>query len=60
MMADIHKGLPGVQNDLDDIIVYGNTPTEHDQILNTQPLLHLMSLSDVAALRSFLGCYVFD
>lgn len=35
MMADILNGLPGVQNYLDDLIVYGNTPAEHDQNLNT-------------------------
>ena len=34
-MADIFHGLPGVQNYLDDLIVYGNTPAEHDQNLNT-------------------------
>lgn len=35
MMADILNGLPGVQNYLDDLIVYGNTLVEHDQNLNT-------------------------
>ncbi|XP_048853517.1 uncharacterized protein K02A2.6-like isoform X1 [Brienomyrus brachyistius] len=34
MMADILNGLPGVQNYLDDLIVYGNSPVEHDQNLN--------------------------
>lgn len=33
MMADILKGLPGVQNYLDDLIVYGGSPAEHDQNL---------------------------
>lgn len=33
MMADVLSGLPGVQNYLDDLIVYGNTPDEHDQHL---------------------------
>lgn len=35
MIAVILKGLPGVQNYLDDLIVYSNTPAEHDQNLNT-------------------------
>lgn len=34
-MADILNGFLGVQNYLDDLIVYGNTPVEHDQNLNT-------------------------
>lgn len=35
MMADILKGLPGVQNYLKDLIIYSNTPAKHDQNLNT-------------------------
>lgn len=31
MMADILSGLPVVQNYLDDLIVYGNTPSEQEQ-----------------------------
>ena len=31
MMADILKGLPDVQDYLDDFIVNDSTPAEHDQ-----------------------------
>lgn len=40
MMADILSGLSGVQNYLDDLTVYGNTPGEHDQHLT--PVLQMM------------------
>lgn len=33
-MTDILRGLPGVQNYLDDIIVYGNTSEEHEHNLS--------------------------
>lgn len=35
MMATILVGVPGVQNYLDDLIVYGATADEHDQTLHT-------------------------
>uniref|UniRef100_A0A8C6V5S1 Gypsy retrotransposon integrase-like protein 1 n=1 Tax=Neogobius melanostomus TaxID=47308 RepID=A0A8C6V5S1_9GOBI len=35
MMAEILKDIPGVQNYLDDLIVYGKTLQEHDQNLHT-------------------------
>ncbi|XP_030595617.1 uncharacterized protein LOC115787179 [Archocentrus centrarchus] len=34
MMSEILQGLPGVQNYLDDLIIYGKTPAEHDSNLN--------------------------
>lgn len=34
-MAEILKDIPGVQNYLDDLIVYGKTLQEHDQNLHT-------------------------
>lgn len=35
IMATILQGMPGVQNYLDDLIIYGNTAAEHDCCLNT-------------------------
>lgn len=35
MMATILQGVPGVQNYLDDLIIYGTTPAEHDRSLDT-------------------------
>ncbi|KAK7889395.1 hypothetical protein WMY93_024955 [Mugilogobius chulae] len=35
MMADILKDVPGVQNYLDDLIVYGKTQNEHDRNLDS-------------------------
>ncbi|KAL1251129.1 hypothetical protein QQF64_018925 [Cirrhinus molitorella] len=35
MMAAILDGVPGVQNYLDDLIIYGATADEHDRTLNT-------------------------
>lgn len=35
MMATILEGVPGVQNYLDDLIVYGATTDEHDHTLHT-------------------------
>lgn len=49
-MADILNGFLGVQNYLDDLIVYGNTPVEHDQNLNT--VLQKLKKLDCCSVRT--------
>ncbi|RXN07000.1 gypsy-16 si [Labeo rohita] len=66
MMVTILKGLHGVQNYLDDLIVYGRTAAKHDRKRQAaqgllpndghiQDIMQAPAPTDTAKLRSFLG-----
>lgn len=52
-MATILQGVPGVQNYLDDLIIYGTTPTEHDRNLETV----LLKLKEAGLVLNDDKCY---